>query len=158
MHSQIPSRQARSSRLSPLSLPPPRYVRNPYPLTSSLAQTEPRQTHAMRYLQTPRFMKNHQEESSLASFEEVFVSVAPYFLLTAKKSGRDFQRSSGVTKIIPNPTWNGKVRRAECPAEPVSWLLLISDSTSGLSLPLLCRHRIHFGPGMHAMQGTCKPQ
>lgn len=37
---------------------------------------------------------SHQEEHSLAGLEEIFVSVALCFLLTAKKSGGDFQSSS----------------------------------------------------------------
>lgn len=65
----------------------------------TFTDSESRQTHATRCLQTPGFVKNHQEESSLARLEEIFVSVhrTLYFLLTAMKSGRDFQRSSGVT-------------------------------------------------------------
>lgn len=167
MHSQIPSHQTHSLRLSLLPLPPPRYVQNPDPLISSLSQTLNQGKHMQRdALQTPRFVKNHQEESSLARLEEIFVSVhrTLYFLLTAKKSGRDFQRSSGVTNNNHKSHSERKGKKSSVPSRDCLtaavriWLISAHFMPHQVySSPFCADIKIYFGLWKHEMQSTCKP-
>lgn len=77
---------------------------------------ESRQTQATRRLQTSGFTKNQQEERSLDCLEEIFVSVALYFLLTAKKSDGDFQRSSRLTNNNHKAHTDRKGKKSSVPS------------------------------------------
>lgn len=165
MHGQIPSHQTHSLCLSLLPLPPPplRCVGNPDPLwTHTFTDHESRQTQATRLLQTSGFMKNQQEERSLDSLEEIFVSVPLYFLLTAKKSDGDFQRSSRLTNDNHKAHTDRKGKKSSVPSRACVkaavriWLTAAHLTPHQVySSPFCADIRIYFGLWKHEMQSTC---
>lgn len=73
-----------------------------------------------------RAPQSQQQESSCPG-QSRFCFVALYFLVTAKKSGRDIQRDSGVTNNIPEPQVHWKVQNS-VPSRAFVAAAVVSDS------------------------------